>query len=693
MNEELKIIISAEIAELKKNVQAAQKEIKDLSKNGESNFKKFSNAAGATGRAVGGAMKMTAAAIAAGAAAIIGLAESTREYRTEQAKLVSAFETAGASAKQAKDTYNDLYRVLGDSGQATEAANHLSQLTTDQKELSEWANICQGVYATFGDSLPIESLTEAANETAKTGEITGALADALNWAGVNEDEFAESLFWCNTEAEREELIRNTLNGLYDEASQKYEENAKSVLAANEATAAMTEALAALGEAVEPIVTILKQGFADTLKELIPSIQLVSQGLQDMFSGTEGGAEKLKEGITSLITTAVEKITSLLPSFLGIGTGIISALVESISASAPSLVGALGTAITQLAEALPSLLKSITDILPSLLETVLTELIALTPIVIESIIDMFVVLCESIDSILKPVIDALPELIIAIIDGLMSNFDKILGGIITLIIAIVDNIPYLLEKLIDALPTVISLIIVGLINSLPQLIGGLLKISLSVAKSIPTILKAPLDIAVGVFKGIWEAIKQIFSNIGSWFKNKFGEGVNGIKNAFSSIGSFFKGIWKDIKNIFSNVGATIGNAITNTVKKAVNGVLSTAVKIINGFINAINFAIDIINKIPAVNISKINTLSVPKMARGGVVDSATLAIVGEQGKEAVVPLENNTEWIDMLAAKINSAKGGSTPIILQVDGKTFAQTAVNSINDLTRARGSLQLKLV
>ena len=88
--------------------------------------------------------------------------------------------------------------------------------------MSEWTTICEGVYATFGASLPIEGLTEAANETAKVGTVTGTLADALNWAGISEDAFNEKLAACNTEAEREALIRQTLNSAYAEAAAGYE---------------------------------------------------------------------------------------------------------------------------------------------------------------------------------------------------------------------------------------------------------------------------------------------------------------------------------------------------------------------------------------------------------------------------------------------------------------------------------------
>ena len=174
MNEELKIIISAEVAKMKQGLEEAKSkisnfkdEVKKASANVQDNFSKL-------GTSISTGLKTVGTTVAAAGAALLALGASSAEYRNEQAKLTTAFEVAGSSAEVAKDTYNDLYRVLGDGGQATEAAGHLAKLTTEEKALSEWTNICQGVYATFGDSLPIESLTEAANETAKTGELTGA---------------------------------------------------------------------------------------------------------------------------------------------------------------------------------------------------------------------------------------------------------------------------------------------------------------------------------------------------------------------------------------------------------------------------------------------------------------------------------------------------------------------------------------
>lgn len=162
-----------------------------------------------------------------------------------------------------------------------------------------------------------------------------------------------------------------------------------------------------------------------------------------------------------------------------------------------------------------------------------------------------------------------------------------------------------------------------------------------------------------FGDLWDGTKKVFSSVGSWFSGIFSKAWTGIKNAFSGVAKFFTGIWDTITGIFAKVGSAIGNAISGAVKKAVNTVLSLAVGLINGFIKAINLAIKVINLIPGVDIKQLSLLEVPKLARGGVIDKPTIAMVGEAGKEAVMPLERNTGWIDQLASKLGDKIGGAT----------------------------------
>lgn len=151
-----------------------------------------------------------------------------------------------------------------------------------------------------------------------------------------------------------------------------------------------------------------------------------------------------------------------------------------------------------------------------------------------------------------------------------------------------------------------------------------------------------NIKDGAKKG-WEGIIGAFKSVGTWFTNIFTKAYNGVKNAFGKITGFFKGIWDSIKSIFSKVGEVIGGAITNTVKKAVNTVLSTAVKIINGFIKAINVAISVINAIPGVNIKKLKELSVPSFDVGtDYVPEDMLAVV-HKGERITPKKYNDANW--------------------------------------------------
>mgnify|MGYP003295139294 FL=1 len=227
----------------------------------------------------GAGLKGIGTAVGAAATALTAAAETTRDYRMEMGKLDTAFTDNGFSSQAATGAYKELVGVLGEYDQSVEAANHLAKLTSNEQELATWTgDILPGVFATFGDSLPIEGLTEAANETAKVGQVTGPLADALNWAGISEDKFNESLAKCTTEQERQKLIMETLSGVYGEASAKYKETNADVIAANQANDAWTASLAQVGAAVEPVLTSVKNMGAELLTNMVPAIQVILNNL-------------------------------------------------------------------------------------------------------------------------------------------------------------------------------------------------------------------------------------------------------------------------------------------------------------------------------------------------------------------------------------------------------------------------------
>ena len=206
------------------------------------------------------------------------------------------------------------------------------------------------------------------------------------------------------------------------------------------------------------------------------------------------------------------------------------------------------------------------------------------------------------------------------------------------------------------------------------------------------IKAAWGAVANWFSGIWQSIKNIFASVGSWFKNLFTDAWKNIKNVFASWGEFFGGLWDTIKEKFSSLGTSIGNAIGGAVKAGINGVISLIENTINGAIGLINGGIDLINLLPGVRIGYVPTLSLPRLAKGGITSGPTTALIGEAGKEAVLPLENNTEWMNVLADKIANRSNTPSRIVLMLDGKELGWAAINNINGITRQSGNLPLVL-
>lgn len=698
-NEELKVIISAEIDDLKQGIQEAQSEIQGFSKKSESGFSKFGKVVGTAGKAVGTAVVGITSAVAAGAAAIGSLSASTEEYRTAQAKLTTAFESAGSTAEQATETYNGLYRVLGDGDVAVEAANHLAQLTQDQQSLSEWTEICQGIYATFGDSLPIEGLTEAANETAKTGQLTNSLADALNWAGISEDEFQEKLDACATAQEREQLIRETLNSTYMEASKTYEQNAKDILKANEAQAKLESSLGAIGAAVTPIVTTFKSFGGTLLESVVPGFEQAAEGLQGLMEGTEGASEQLQEGLMSIIENLLDAFTEALPQILDIGIQLITSLIEGILQVLPEVVQTIVDVIPQITGALMELLPQLLEIgvemivqiieglaqmLPELLDQfvemipkIIDVLVDAIPKLLEAAIQFFMAIVEAIPEIIPEIVRALPEIVESIITVLLDSIPLLIEAGIELFMALVEAIPEIIPALVEAIPQIITTIIDAVVESIPKILEAGIDLFMaivdSIPKVIPEILKGVLDIISGIVKGIVDGVPKL------------------LKAAKELFGTILTAIGDLIKKLPQKLGEVIKSIKTNLVEKAKK---------------LMDFKWELPKiKLPHFSISgkfSLNPPSIPKIsvewyAKGGVFDAPTLfgyggrlGGLGEQGAEAIVPLEKNTEWLDRIAERLGASQ--EKQIILQVDGKTFAQTSIESINQLTRQTGKLSLNL-
>ncbi|HEV1339370.1 TPA: hypothetical protein VXM86_000639 [Streptococcus pneumoniae] len=191
---------------------------------------------------------------------------------------------------------------------------------------------------------------------------------------------------------------------------------------------------------------------------------------------------------------------------------------------------------------------------------------------------------------------------------------------------------------------------------------------------------------------WADVTSVLANVSSWFGNMFTSAYNAVKNAFSSIGGFFSGVWSTVQSIFVNAGQKVGSAVGGAFKSAVNAVLGTIENVVNGFIGMINGVLGVVRNLPGLGwVGSVSTVSLPRLARGGIVDSPTIAMIGEAGKEAVVPLEN-TGFIQTLGRVVSSAvvnamagispQGGFSSdgdIVIQIAGHEFGRVAIQEIN--------------
>lgn len=561
------------------------------------------------GVAIGASVAAAGAALAGLTKSFLDLAESTREYREDQAKLDAAFTTAGFTAEQAGAAYTDFYSILGEEDRSVEAVNHLAKLCETEEELAQWTDIVAGVWATFGDSLPIEGLTEAANETAKTGQLTGVLADALNWAGLSEDEFQASLDACTSEQERAALITETLNGLYEEAAENYKELNGDVMDARRAQAELTDAYAQLGAIAEPIMTTLKFMAADVLKEMIPFVSMMGEGLQGVLEGTAGSAEQFAEGMKGIVDVLLNQLSTIvpmigqailasLPTLLEAGVDIIVTLLDGIVSALPTLaeatvmivlelVNGLLSLLPQLAEtamqviatlasgiatALPQLIPTIVQILTTVVQTLIENL----PLVLEAALQLIMGLAQGLLNAIPVLIEALPAIILAIVDFVIGAIPQIIDAGIQLLTSLVSALPDIITAIVAAIPQIIEGIITAVLDSIPQIIQAGIDLLVALIQalpeiittivaaipeiigsivnalinSIPQIVQAGVQLLISLIKNLPTIIVEIVKavpQIISGLVSAFGKGVSQLADVGANL---VRGLWQGIQSLAS-----------------------------------------------------------------------------------------------------------------------------------------------
>lgn len=299
----------------KKGLEEVEEKLKSGAARTEDYQKKlesFGNKAKDAGDKISGVSTAAAGLLGAVAATV----PATEEYRKIMGSLEVSSEKAGYSADQTAESYRTLYGVLSDDQTAATTTANLQALKLSQQDLTTMINGTIGAWATYGDSIPIDGLAEAINETVKTGVVTGTFADMLNWAGTSEDAFNEKLAACSSESERANLIMQEMaNQGLTQAGEKWQENNKNLVEGNKATADLQAATAEMAETISPIITQVTQivaGLVEKFNALPPGAQQVILG----FIMLVAAASPLITGIGN-ISLGVSKLTPLLSGLWGV----------------------------------------------------------------------------------------------------------------------------------------------------------------------------------------------------------------------------------------------------------------------------------------------------------------------------------------------------------------------------------------
>lgn len=516
--------------------------------------------AGANIESFGDKMKgvLAGISVAALAASIGELVSVTNEFQEDMGKLSVAAQQNNVATDAANGAYRDMVGILGETDQSVEAVNHLFALCGENTQaLSDWTNIASGVYATFGDSLPLEGLTEAANETAKVGQVTGPLADAINWASeaavqqgvalsgnqaaidaynsaladgaTQEDAFNAALAACNTEQERAQLITDTLNGVYAEAGAQYQQTNADVIAYRQSQSDLTAAMSSLGQAFMPIVT----GLTNVATMLLSGVQ-----------------------------PAVQWFVTNLPIIAPILAGIVTTIgLLAVVLNASTIATTAQTVATNAAAAAQGLLNMVMNANP----------IALIVTLIAGLVVAIIGLWNNSEAFRNFVTGAfrqIQQVAQVVIDAIVNFFTATVPNAIGVVIGFFQNLWNSIVSVFNgALSTVsgfVSSVVSFFTVSVPNAVSNMLSAAGRIPGQIASFLGSALSSAasfVGSFaSSAIQAASQFVSNIVS--------GLSGLAGRVMSVGSdIVHGIWSGI----SGAAGWLMNQISGFANNIVSGI--------------------------------------------------------------------------------------------------------------------------
>ena len=519
---------------------------------------------------------LKAGAIVEGVSSIIDsmsqLSEETKEYQRIMGSLEVSSQKAGYSADETAQVYRTLYGVLGDDQTAATTTANLQALGLSQEELVTLTNAAIGAWATYGDSIPIDSLAESVNETIQAGQVTGSFADVLNWAGTSEDEFNERLAAASDETERQNIVMQELakQGLV-QAGQAWQENNESLVESNQAAADFQDTMAEMAERIQPILTAVQTGITGILNAIL-----------DATSGIDfdAMAEAISAGFGWIIENVIPAISTLVGWFLQLDPQIqqFALVLAGVAAAA----GPVTTVIQGIVTALSALMSPVTLVVAA----------------VGLLIGAFATLWTSseefrtnITAIWQQLVDTFTGFTQGIVDRLNElgfNFENIGQVIQAAWQALCDFLAPVFEGAFQAVATIFDTITSAILGVLDFFIGVFTGDWEQALNGIKEFWSAIWDGICGIFETIVDTLMGIGDVILNWFGTSWESTLNGAKNFFTNIFngivSFFQGIPGKMISIGSAIVSGIWNGISGAAGWLWNQISGFCSNIVNSIKN-------------------------------------------------------------------------------------------------------------
>lgn len=573
--------------ESEKQLREAKQRLEEVQEESEESgegFKEFGRVAAA---ATAKAAKAITVAIAGAVASFLALAESTRESRTELAKLKQNAESAGVGFENIQDKISDVTSVTGDAGAAMEGLNMLMATGLDTSQIEYAADAFTAASMKF-DGLNFEAMSEGLQESLAVGEAVGGFAELIERNGDSLEDFNAGLAATTSEAEKQQYVMDYLakSGLV-ELGEAYKENNKDLVEANKAAYDMEQAMNELGAIAEPITTIFKNIGTTLLQGVIPYVEKFAAAIQSFsegditkgFVGLEMALSSLPKKAGAFVEQIVAKVGELVPNVLTLITKLISSVVTTLGSVAPRL-------LPQLAGLLSTVVQSLINNIPRLLEAAKSLFLGIVQAIPPTIVTLLGELPKIIDSILTALSEAIP----LILDAAEMAFFAIIDALPSLLAALGENLPSILQKIIDfltnaapellkkaidvlmnivrALPTVIS----SLAQSLPEIIAT---ITGTLIKNVPNILSAAVKMLWGVISAVPQIVKELGSKVpqivGS-IKDGLAKGIEQMKEAGKEM---LRGLWAGIESLAGWIWDKISGFFNNTIVGGIKALLGIA----------------------------------------------------------------------------------------------------------------------